>query len=237
MPDALVVIPVYNEKDAIGPVLLGLRRLARNGFDVVFVDDASDDGTEVILKHTEFQTLRHESNLGCGQAVRTGIAHGLAKGHECIAVMAGNGRDDPASLPAMVRPVIEGEADLVQGSRYLKGATCKDMPIHRIVGTRWYSLLSSILLRKWLTDATNGFRAIRTGVLSDPKLNLDQAWLRTFDVEPYILAKAILLGYRVKEMPVSKNYAEGTGRRNPNAFSGWWSHFRPIPMLALGLKH
>ncbi|MFC2171337.1 glycosyltransferase family 2 protein [Acidobacteriota bacterium] len=236
MSDILVVIPIYNEKIRIGPLLHRIRSLNLEGVDYLFVDDCSNDGTETILEHTEFNLVRHENNLGCGLSVRTGLEYGREKNYPCVVVMAGNGKDDPFFIPNLAGPVLEGHADIVQGSRYLAGGMRKSMPLHRRIGTRGYSFIASILLRKWISDATNGFRAVSTDILKKDEINLRQSWFKSYEVESYLLSKAILLGYRVIERPVSKNYPEDADYSKMSAFSGWWSHFRPILFLSLGLK-
>ncbi len=88
-----------------------------------------------------------------------------------------------------------------------------------------------------MTDTTNGFRAIRMAVLDDRRLNLDQAWLDQYELEPYLLLRAILLGHCVVEVPVTKIYPpRALGYTKMAPITGWWSIVRPLVLLGLRLK-
>jgi dolichol-phosphate mannosyltransferase len=88
-----------------------------------------------------------------------------------------------------------------------------------------------------ITDSTNGFRGIRTDMVKDGRINLDQKWLDQYELEPYLFYKAIKCGFKVKEVPVAKIYPskeEGYTKMKP--FVGWWSILRPLIYLACGIK-
>jgi dolichol-phosphate mannosyltransferase len=88
-----------------------------------------------------------------------------------------------------------------------------------------------------MTDTTNGYRALRLSLLDDPRLDLDQPWLDAYDLEPYLLLRAIRLGYVVREVPVSKVYPpRGQPYTKMRPVTDWWSILRPIALLGLGLK-
>ena len=106
----------------------------------------------------------------------------------------------------------------------------------RGVGTRVYSLAFSLLSFHRVTDATNGFRVFQASMLDDPKIVLDQAWLDSYDLEPYLLYKAVR-GYRVIEFPVTVYYHAVESYTKMRGPRDWWRLFRPALLLRLGLKH
>ena len=141
-------------------------------------------------------------------------------------------------IPALVSPILSGEADFVQGSRYLRGGSFGNMPAYRVVGTRViHPLIASMAARKRITESTNGFRAFRTALLRDPRIDWRQTWLDRYELEPYLLVKAIRLGYRHMEVPVTKIYPpHQIGYTKMRPVIDWWSIIRPVVYLGLGLR-
>ena len=112
------------------------------------------------------------------------------------------------------------------------------MPAYRLVGTRViHPLVFSIAARRRVTESTNGFRAFRTSLLRDPRIDWRQPWLDRYELEPYLLFKAITLGYRHREVPVTKIYPpHELGYSKMRPIIDWWSILRPVVYLGLGLK-
>ncbi|MBI2094230.1 MAG: glycosyltransferase family 2 protein [Candidatus Omnitrophica bacterium] len=232
----VAILPVLDEAERIRHLVSQIPRPVVD--EVLVVDDCSSDDTDKQAELAGAKVIRNKSRLGCGGSIRIGIQEALRQEADVIVIMAGNGKDDPRYIPDLIEAIKTQSYDLVQGSRYLKGGLRQNMPFHRKLGTRAYSFLFSLLSGYWMTDATNGFRAFRTSLLEDKRINLWQEWLVNYEVESYLLAQAIRLGYRVGEIPVSKIYptsaTESYTKMKP--FSDWWSHFRPALLLALGLK-
>jgi dolichol-phosphate mannosyltransferase len=112
------------------------------------------------------------------------------------------------------------------------------MPKYRVLGTRViHPLAFSLASRKRVTESTNGFRAFKTDVLRDPRIDWRQAWLDRYELEPYLMLKAIRLGYRHVEVPVTKIYPRHElGYTKMRPVIDWWSILRPVIYLGLGLK-
>ena len=129
-------------------------------------------------------------------------------------------------------------ADFVQGSRFLKrGVNLGAMPAYRQIATRLHPLLFSLVARRSVTESTNGFRAARTCILVDPRLDLSQTWLRQYELEPYFYLRSIQLGYRTVEVPVTKTYPpKHLGQTKMKPMVGWWSILRPLVYVGLGLR-
>ena len=97
--------------------------------------------------------------------------------------------------------------------------------------------LMSFFLRVPITDSTNGFRAIRLSILNDPRINLDQGWLDAYELEPYLMFKAIALQYRFTEVFVTKIYPpKKLGYTKMKPVFGWWSILKPVFYLGLGMR-
>lgn len=235
-PKTLVVPFVYNEGEKIRAEL---ERFPKNRpYTVMVMDDGSMDGaTDGIEERYGVECLRHDHNYGVGRAFKTAFEHFLKSDYEVFIAFAGNNKDEPLEIPQLVKPIAEGEADIVQGSRYLSGGGYGNMPAYRVFATKLHAFLFSIAARKRVTESTNGFRAIHRRVLEDPRINWHQDWLDQYELEPYLLFKAIRCGYRHVEVPCTKIYPEKhLGQTKMKAFIGWWSILRPVLLLGFGLR-
>lgn len=236
-PSIAAVIPVYNEKGKIGRVVSKMPPgvLA----ETVVVSDASDDGSDEEARIAGATVLRHERTMGVGAAIRTGFEHCLAKGYGIIVVAAGNDKDAPSEIPRLVAPIIEKGFDYVQGSRYAAGGEYGKMPMHRTVLTRAYAWLVRLVTGFPITDATNGFRAIRASMLRDPRIRLGQGWLDRGELEYYLQLQAIRLGFKVCEVPVTKIYPNIKDYHQYTKIRpvvDWVGNLRPIVYLTLGIR-
>jgi dolichol-phosphate mannosyltransferase len=207
--------------------------------DVVVMNDGSnDDSVGRIKKFRHVSILNHSENRGAGASIRTVHQYALSKGYDVLALVAGNDKDDPLLIPRLVNSIIEDGYDFVQGSRYLKGGRYGKMPIYRVIASKYvHPLIFSLITRRRITDSTNGFRAYRTSLLKDNRINLEQDWLNNYELEPYFFYKVIKSGYKVKEVPVSKIYPpKDLGYTKMRPILGWWSILKPLLFLGLGLK-
>jgi len=235
-PRVVVALIAFNEAGKIATALDRFRR--GDATEVVVVDDASTDATPNDVESRSATLLRQSSRRGAGAAIRRAVDYAIENQFDVLVIMAGNDKDRPHEISRLVEPILAGTSDLVQGSRYLSGGRYGQMPYYRVAATRYvHPLLFSLLAGRRITDSTNGFRAIRVTLLKDPRLNLDQGWLDKYELEPYLFYKAIKLGYRVTEVPVTKIYpAPELGYTKMRPITGWWSIVRPIILLALGIK-
>lgn len=207
-------------------------------YDVVIIDDASSDGSLMGAENGRpLKVLRNETRQGAGYGVRRIFRHAREHGYEAVLFVSGNDKDDPRDIAKLTVAIEEG-CDFVQGSRYLPGGNYGQMPLYRRVATQFvHPLVFSLFTGRRITDSTNGFRAVRMKLLEDPRIDLEQGWLNEYELEPYLYFKALRLGYKVKEVPVSKIYpprVEGYTKMKP--FSGWWSILRPVFYLGFGIK-
>jgi dolichol-phosphate mannosyltransferase len=234
-PSVAVVIPALNEAGKIGRVLDKLPRDGR--FEAIVVDDGSTDGTgQEARLHGAAVVIRHGVRGGVGAAIRDGWACGIERGRPYLALLSGDDQHVPSELVEALEALLAADADYVQGSRWRSGGRVVGDSGGRGLGTRIYSIAFSILAGRRVTDATNGFRIFRTSILENPRININQAWLNSYDLEPYVLYKAIRGGYRVIEHPCTVVYHAKEGYTKMRGLRDWWRLFRPAVLLRLGVK-
>jgi dolichol-phosphate mannosyltransferase len=232
----LVIAPCYDEEAKIGSVVSRVPRPLVD--EVLVVDDGSRDRSAEVARAAGATVLPMGAVCGVGAALRAGYRFGLERGFDVLVVVAGNNKDAPEEIPSLVDPIADGRADFVQGSRFLKkGADFGPMPLYRRLATRVHPLVFSLVARRRVTESTNGFRALHRRVLEDPRIDLAQTWLDEYELEPYLYLKAIRLGYRTAEVPVTKVYPpRALGQTKMQPGRGWWSILRPLVLMGLGLK-
>jgi glycosyltransferase involved in cell wall biosynthesis len=203
-----VVVPAYNEERSLAACLLRVLREA-SVKEVIVVDDGSSDRTASIAENLAAQEPRvrlerHGKNRGKGTALRTGFA--LATGR-IVLVQDADLEYDPSEYEKVLRPILQGRADVVFGSRFQGGGPHRVHYFWHYVGNRLLTLLSNCFSGLNLTDMECGTKAFRREVLARLKLQESR-----FGIEPELAAKVASLGVRVYEVPISyygRTYAEG----------------------------
>ncbi len=161
----LVVMPTYEEAANIAEVLRGVRGAVCDG-EVLVVDDDSPDGTAEIATSLAdelggIHVLRRQSKDGLGSAYRAGFAWGIDHGYDILCQMDADLSHDPAALPSLIGPVSADRAELVIGSRYVKGGSIPEWPRHRRALSRVGNWYGALLLGVGVHDLTSGYRAYR----------------------------------------------------------------------------
>jgi glycosyltransferase involved in cell wall biosynthesis len=196
MKDKLIIIPCHNESAAIGGVVRRCRDMAPE-FDVLVIDDGSSDDTVERALAQGATVVRHPFNMRYGAALQTGYRYAVRNGYQIVVQIDGDGQHDPADAPRLARPIIDGQADLVLGSRFHPGGTYRMSALRRI-GVLWFRTLLKALASLDLSDPTSGLQA-----LSRPVLDLYAS--NVFPID-YPDADVLLLlhrnGYRIVEIPV-----------------------------------
>lgn len=209
-----VVIPTYNEADAIGRVLADLATVRVD--EVIVVDSDSTDRTRDVASSAGARVVRQPAR-GYGRACLTGLGH--ATSPDIVVFLDGDYSDRPAELPRIVAPIVEGQADLVIGSRLAGEREPGALPWHSVFGNRLSAFLINRLCRLTLTDL-GPFRAARYEMLRS--LDLQEL---TYGWPVEMIVKAALRGYRVVEVPVSYHPRIGrskiTGTIRGSAGAAW----------------
>lgn len=191
-----VVIPAFNEADNIAYVLEQIpEEVCGIETAVLVVDDGSRDGTEEIAAGYGATVARHVVNRGGGAALRTGYRLMVDSGAVIVVTLDADGQHLPAEMERLVRPVLEGKADVAHGSRVLGHADKNHFA--RELGIVFFNRVVSFITRTHVTDCSNGYRAVRTSVL--PQLVLKQEQFHTSE----FLIEAIKRGVPAVEVPVT----------------------------------
>jgi len=230
----LVIIPVYNEEHRIKTVLERFREVEIG--KVLVVNDGSTDSTPKVLKGFDVEVIHHPQREGVGSCIRDGIDYARKNGFQLVALMAGNGKDDPKEIPILLKPILKENFDYIQGSRYLEGGEAGNLPLARKLGIKAFTFLWSMLLRRRLTDVTNGFRAYKVSLFDDPKINIWQEWLSTYELEYYIHFWVLKLKHKFGEVPVSKIYPSRKKYSKIRPFLDWWPIVKPLFYLLLRIR-
>lgn len=203
-----VLIPVINEGERLLGQLQNMRRLALPQ-DMVIVDGGSSDGSTdaTVLQPLGVGTLLVKTGPGKLSAqLRVGMAWALEQGYEGIITIDGNGKDDPGAIPAFEVALSQGY-DFIQGSRYVPGGIAERTPWDRELGVRLiHAPLLSLAARFRYTDTTNGFRGFSRRFLQDPQVRPLRAVFSTYNLHYYLSIQAPRLGFRVRELPVTRRY-------------------------------
>jgi glycosyltransferase involved in cell wall biosynthesis len=213
------LIPAYNEAATIGEVL---ERIGKLGLDaqVIVVDDGSTDDTAAIAEATGATVVR-QANAGKGAAIRAAIP--LVEG-EIAVIQDADMEYDPADVPALIAPIVDGVADVVFGSRLSGGRPQRVHLFWHLMGNRFLSLLTCVLFNTTLSDMETGYKAFRTEVLQSLELREN-----SFGIEPEITGKICKQKLRVYELPISyfgRTYDEGKKITWRDGFRAVWVLFR-----------
>ena len=221
-----IVIPAYDEAEAIGGVIDGIPAQAC-GLDVatVVVDDGSTDGTADVAERHGAYVARMPRNSGQGAAFKAAYRIGREHGAQYLVTLDADGEWDPADIPTVLEPVVAGEADLVLGSRVLGHAETDDAV--RRAGVGVFAALVSAMTGTRVTDTSSGLRAMRAELTAD--VPLEQPQYQSAE----LLIGALRRGYRVAERPtVQHRRAAGKTKKGGNLTYGlryarvvartWW---------------
>lgn len=195
-----IIIPVYNEVKTLNEILGQVQAVKiKLEKEIILVDDFSTDGTRNILKQIEdlndpsMQVFYHSVNCGKGAALRTGFQNATG---DLIIIQDADLEYDPQDYPKLIQPIIEDQADVVYGSRFIDGMQ-KGLRISYIAN-RFLTFLSNLLTGLWISDMETCYKVIKTSILKEIHLTSDR-----FGIEPEITAKIAKRKCRLVEIPIN----------------------------------
>jgi glycosyltransferase involved in cell wall biosynthesis len=217
-----VIIPVYNERTTLEAIV---SRVEAAAFDkeIILVDDGSTDGTRDILQkwqaenHAGRKIILQPRNQGKGAALRRGIQE--AKG-DIVLIQDADLEYDPSEYPVLLKPILDGKADVVYGSRFTGGGPHRVLLYWHYVGNRLLTLLSNAMTNLNLTDMETCYKVFRREVIQAIELQEDR-----FGFEPEVTAKVAKAGVRIYEVGISysgRDYGEGKKIGWKDAISAFW---------------
>jgi glycosyltransferase involved in cell wall biosynthesis len=202
-PRVLVGIPVYNEEKYVAKVLSEVRRYAN---DVLVIDDGSTDSTPMKLAEQSVEVIRHAENRGYGRSMQDMIRWASFDGFDWLITMDCDEQHEPAAIPSFIEKIIEDNADVISGSRYLKQMPDDDAPpsdrraINKTITDELRDRLGLPI-----TDAFCGFKAYRVSACEKLSLDIDG-----YDFPMQFWVQAVAHGLRITEVPVRLIYNDPT---------------------------
>ena len=210
-----VVIPAFNEADNLPAVLEEMpREVMGLKVNVFVIADGCTDDTETVARDHGASVIRRELRRGSGAAVRLGYLSALRSGAEVVVTLDADGQHDPREMHDLVKPVVTGDADMVQGSRVLGSFEVESNV--RKAGVRLFSRLLTFLGRTKVTDPSTGYRAMTSDALRRLDLRQDQFYVSE------VILDASHKGLKVVEVPITfRKRASGTTKKPSSLFYAW----------------
>ncbi len=199
----IVLVPAYREELTIAMVVMLSKQHADK---VIVVDDGSPDRTAEIASMAGAEVLRLEKNQGKAGALNSGFDYCLQYNPRCVVMIDGDGQMDPAQIPIVARPVLEGKADLVIGSRFIGEKA--EIPKHRVFGQKMLNKATNIGSDVKVTDSQSGYRALSRKALEN--LDFDS---ESYNIESDMIAHFASRGLRIIEVPVTVRYDVPNGHK------------------------
>ncbi len=218
-PDFCIVMPAYRAAEILGATVARIpETFYKRGGIVVIVDDASPDETgkvskELASENSAIRVIHHPKNRGYGGAQKTGLEEGLRLGCRGFAVVHADGQYAPERVMDLLEPILSGEADLVQGSRFLGGgARAGGMPLTRYIANRALTALENFAFGTSLAEFHSGYMLYSRKLLETiPFQSLQENF--NFDAEMILLGH--LAGFPCHEVPIPTHYGEETSSLDP----------------------
>ena len=193
-----IIMPAYNEKKTINDILTRIRKVSLNAAkEIIIVDDASDDGTKEILddiKNNSIKIFHHKRNMGKGAAIRTGLQHATG---DIILIQDADLEYNPQEYGSLIKPILDGKAKVVYGSRLL-GQKSRYSRIAYYIAGRSLTALANILYGINITDEPCGYKVFDSKVIKNVDLKC-----KRFEFCPEITAKIAKKGIKIHEVPAS----------------------------------
>jgi len=199
-------IPAYNEEKNISEIIKKLQKITDK---IIVCDDGSTDLTGKIAREMGVIVIRHKKNLGYGSAIRSIFLKAREQKSESLITLDSDGQHRIEDIPTVLKPIIDGEADFVIGSRFLDNDG-KNVPTYRKLGIKAITKLANVSLKQKITDSQSGFRVYGKQIIEE--ITPSESGM---GVSNEILIKANKKGFKIIEVPITILYDGNTSTQNP----------------------
>jgi len=200
----LLIIPAYNEEENIANTIKKITEFS-DEIEYIVINDGSKDNTQKVLEENNIKHIKLIRNLGIGGAVQTGYKYAYENNYDIAIQFDGDGQHDVNYIPNICEPLINGQADMCIGTRYLdKNESKFQSTFMRRLGANIISAVIKVCCGKKITDPTSGFRAVNKKIIQEFANNYPTEY-----PEPESTVTLLINGYQVKEVPVSMNERTG----------------------------
>ena len=196
----VVTMPAYFAERTVEAIYKGIDKKIVD--DVILVDDASKDTTTKVSKKLGITTFTHKKNKGYGGNQKTCYTNALKTNAEFIIMLHPDGQYNPKDLPKFVDALKKGKADLILGSRFLKGGD-KETPFYKAISIRFITMLFDLILGLKLTEVNTGYRGYTRKLLETIPFRKNG---NGYIFDPQLLIQAVYFGFKIGEVPVTKAY-------------------------------
>jgi glycosyltransferase involved in cell wall biosynthesis len=219
-----VLIPVYNEARTLREIISRVDAVDIGGLrkELIIVDDGSTDGTRDVLKEltetTSHRIYFHGQNMGKGAALRTALTYATG---DIVLIQDADLEYDPKEYNELIKPIVEGRADVVYGSRLSGGKVARAFNFWHYIGNKFLTLITNVLYNATLSDMETCYKVFRADVIKNIQIKSNR-----FDFEPEITAKVLRRKYKLYEMPISyygRDFSEGKKITWRDGFAAVWA--------------
>ena len=198
-------IPAFNEEKNIGKVIITLKKITNH---IIVCDDGSSDLTREIAEGLGAKVISHKKNMGYGEAIKSIFNEAKKNETDILVTFDADGQHRPEDIMSLTKPIIDQQAEVVIGSRFLKNKT--NMPKYREIGVKILTKVTNMSIKENLTDSQSGLRAYQKKVLQNISLTDSGMGIST-----EILIKSHQKEFRIVEVPIQILYGKNTSTHNP----------------------